>query len=138
MPETPGSSPRAAGGLAFTELSSRDPQATRRFLESVFGWKFRSVQMPMGEYLSYQTPDGRGGIRPTQAAEQPASLSYIRVDDLDEARARVEAAGAKIVLPKVEIPGMGCFFWFQVPGGPLLACWQDLPAAKEENKEMGE
>lgn len=118
----------AEGSLAFTELASQDPTATRRFLESVFGWKFRAIQMPMGEYLSYDTPDGRGGIRPLQAKELPSSLAYIRVADLEDARVRIEAAGGKIVLPRVDVPSMGSFFWFQVPGGPLLACWQDLPA----------
>lgn len=123
------------GGLAFTELSSADPAATRRFLEQVFGWKFQSVAMPMGEYLSYETPDGRGGIRPVRAAEQPASLAYVRVRDLAVAQRKVESAGAVIVLPTVNVPGMGSFFWFRVPGGPLLACWQDLPVDPTETPE---
>ncbi|HEV2316147.1 MAG TPA: VOC family protein [Thermoplasmata archaeon] len=120
----PGASP-AEGGVAFTELASDDPHATRRFLEKVFGWKFRSVTMPAGEYLSYETPDGRGGIRPLRAPETPSSLSYVRVRDLAEAQRRVETAGATVVLPRVDVPGMGSFFWFRVPGGPMLACWQD-------------
>jgi uncharacterized protein len=127
MDEPPAARSPEEGGLAFTELASEDPPASRRFLEKVFGWKFRSVAMPMGEYLAYETPDGRGGIRPVRSSEPPSSLSYIRVRDLAEAQARVESAGAQIVLPRVDVPGMGCFFWFRVPGGPLLACWQDLP-----------
>lgn len=118
--------PTPEGGTAFTELSSEDPAATRRFLERVFRWKFRSIQMPSGEYLSYQTPDGQGGIRSVRGGEPPASLTYIRVRDLREAQNQVEAAGAEVVLPRVDVPGMGCFFWFRVPGGPVLACWQDL------------
>lgn len=127
--------PAKEGGLAFTELSSADLAATRSFLERVFGWKFRSIAMPMGEYLSYETPDGRGGIRPVQAAEEPASLAYVRVRDLAAAERKVVSAGAVIVLPRVEVPGMGSFFWFRVPGGPLLACWQDLPANQTQTKE---
>jgi len=122
------SSPPIDGGVAFTEMASADPGATRRFLEKVFGWQFRSVPMPMGEYLAYETPDGRGGIRPARPNEPPATLAYVRVSDLADAQRRIEAAGASIVLPRVDVPGMGCFFWFRVPGGPLLACWQDLPA----------
>ena len=128
MPSPQEPPPPEEGGLAFTELASDDPKATRRFLEKVFGWTFRSIQMPMGEYLSYQTPDGRGGVRPVRPSEPPSSLAYIRVKDLNDAQARVRAAGASIVLPRVDVPGMGCFFWFRVPGGALLACWQDLPA----------
>jgi uncharacterized protein len=121
-------SPTSEGGLAFTELASSDPTATRHFLEKVFGWRFRSLQMPMGEYLAYEVPGGRGGVRPVRPNEGPSSLAYIRVNDLDAAQRRVAAAGGTIVLPRVDVPSMGSFFWFQVPGGPILACWQDLPA----------
>ena len=65
--------------FAFTEMASEDPAATRKFLQRVFRWKFRSIQMPQGEYLSFDIPGGgRGGIRPTQPTESPSSLSYIR------------------------------------------------------------
>ena len=123
------------GSLAFTELSSTDPTVTRRFLERAFGWRFRSIRMPQGEYLAYDAPGGRGGIRPVRPQEPPTSMAYIQVADLAAAQARIEAAGGKIVLPRVEIPEMGCFFWFQAPGGPLLACWQDPPVHSAEAKE---
>ena len=113
---------------AFTELASGDPAATRAFLERVFGWTFRSVKMPLGDYLSYDTPGGgQGGIRPTQPREAPASTSYVRVDDLDAALQAVTRAGGAIVLPRVDVPGMGSFFWFRTPSGPIMACWQDAP-----------
>ena len=113
---------------AFTELASTDPAASRRFLQKVFGWSFESVKMPQGEYLSYQTGGGgRGGIRPTQPNEPAGSTNYIRVSDLDGALQRVKAAGGEIVLARVDVPKMGSFFWFRIPGGPVMACWQDAP-----------
>ena len=121
------------GTMAFSELSSTDPAATRNFLEKVFAWRFRSVKFPLGEYLSFEAPGGgRGGIRPVQAREIPGSMNYVRVDDLDAASRKIERAGGAIVLPRVEIPGMGSFFWFRIPGGPILAAWQDAPALPEE------
>ncbi len=121
------------GTMAFSELSSTDPAATRNFLEKVFAWRFQSVKFPLGEYLSFEAPGGgRGGIRPVQAREIPGSMNYVRVDDLDAASRKIERAGGAIVLPRVEIPGMGSFFWFRIPGGPILAAWQDAPALPEE------
>lgn len=114
--------------FAFTEMASEDPAATRRFLERVFRWKFQSRAMPQGEYLSFEVPGGgRGGIRPTQPTESPSSLSYVRVSDLGDAQRQVEKAGGSVVLPRMDVPGMGSFFWFKIPGGPILACWQDAP-----------
>jgi uncharacterized protein len=117
----------------FVEFASEDPSATRDFLVEVFEWKFQSRPMPQGEYLAYEAPGGgRGGIRPTQPTEAPSSLSYIRVADLGRALERIQARGGTIVLPRVDVPGMGSFFWFRAPGGPVLACWQDAPAGTEE------
>ena len=121
------------GTMAFSELSSTDPGATRNFLEKVFAWRFQSVKFPLGEYLSFEAPGGgRGGIRPVQAREIPGSMNYVRVDDLDAASRKIERAGGAIVLPRVEIPGMGSFFWFRIPGGPILAAWQDAAALPTE------
>ena len=118
---------------AFTELASTDPSASRRFLQKVFGWSFESVEMPQGEYLSYRTAGGgQGGIRPTQPNEPAGSMNYVRVSDLDAALQKVRAAGGEVVLARVDVPKMGSFFWFRVPGGPVMACWQDAPEIRRE------
>jgi uncharacterized protein len=126
--------PSVDGVPAFTELASSDPGTTRRFLERVFGWTFESTKMPMGEYLSYRTSGGgQGGIRPTQSNEPPTSTNYVRVADLDAALQKIRRAGGDIVLPRVDVPGMGSFFWFRIPSGPVMACWQDAPKLPEED-----
>ena len=114
------------GMMAFTELASTDANETRRFLEEAFGWKFDSVQMPMGEYLTSRSPSGTTvGIRHAQKAEIPVSTNYVRVEDLDEAEKKIGRLGGQIVLSRTDIPGMGSFFWFKIPSGPVMACWQD-------------
>jgi predicted enzyme related to lactoylglutathione lyase len=67
-----------------------------------------------------------------QAKEIPGSMNYVRVDDLDAASQKIVRAGGEIVLPRVDIPGMGSFFWFRVPGGPILAAWQDAAELPKE------
>ena len=112
--------------MAFTELASTNLNETRKFLEETFGWKFDSVQMPTGQYLTFQNPAGTTvGIRSAQKSEIPGSTNYVRVDDLDEAERNVRKRGGQIILARTDIPGMGSFFWFKIPSGPLMACWQD-------------
>jgi len=65
------------------------------------------------------------GVVSTRPKQLPSSTNYILVKDLKETEARVRKMGGEIVLPRTEIPGMGSFFWFKAPGGPVLACWQD-------------
>jgi len=117
---------RTPGTMAFTELASTNLSETRKFLEETFGWSFDSVQMPTGQYLTFQNPAGTTvGIRPTQKSEIPGSTNYVRVDDLDEAERNIRKRGGQIILARTDIPGMGSFFWFKIPSGPLMACWQD-------------
>lgn len=112
--------------MAFTELASTNPSETRKFLEETFGWKFDVVQMPTGSYLTFQNPKGTTvGIRTAQKSEIPGSTNYVLVDDLIEAERRVRKKGGQIILPRTDIPGMGSFFWFKIPSGPIMACWQD-------------
>jgi len=116
------------GTIGFTELSTTDSAATKLFLEKTFRWKFEEILMPNGKYFSYRTPNGNTlGIRQTQQSEGPSSMNYVRVEDLKQAEARVRDAGGEIILPRTEIPNMGSFFWFKIPSGPLMACWQDAP-----------
>ena len=119
---------RVIGMIAHTELASSDPSATRDFLARVFNWEFHDVKTPRGEIISYRTPGGaQGSIRRTAPKELPTITNYILVDDLEEAEEKIRASGGEIVLPRVDVPQMGSFFWFKVPGGPILACWQDAP-----------
>ena len=114
--------------LGFTELSTTDSAATREFLEKAFRWKFREIQMPTGKYFTYRSPGGNQlGIRAAQQAEAPTSMNYVRVADLSKAQLRISELGGKVVLPRTDIPKMGSFFWFRVPSGPIMACWQDAP-----------
>lgn len=67
------------------------------------------------------------GIRVVQQTEAPTSMNYVRVEDLKRAEDNVREAGGSVILPRTDIPGMGSFFWFKIPSGPLMACWQDAP-----------
>jgi predicted enzyme related to lactoylglutathione lyase len=117
--------------IAHTELASRDPHATKDFLERVFDWKFESVQTPQGELMPYRTPGGaQGSVKGTKPGEDPVSMNYILVEDIGGAEKKIIASGGEIVLARVDVPKMGSFFWFKVPGGPVLACWADSPERK--------
>jgi predicted enzyme related to lactoylglutathione lyase len=121
---------RIAGMLAHTELASTDPERTRQFLAKVFGWRMEEVSTPTGGTLiRYRTPGGTGGsIRRTGPNEVPAAINYVLVKDIEATASKVREKGGEILMPTVDVPQMGRFFWFKVPGGPVLAAWQDAPA----------
>jgi uncharacterized protein len=121
------------GMIAHTELASTSPSETLAFLSKVFGWDFQKIGSANAEMYSYRTPAGlQGSLRKTEPQELPSSLNYVLVEDIQKAEEKIRASGGEIILSRVEVPKMGSFFWFKVPGGPVLACWQDIPKTSEE------
>lgn len=110
------------------EFWSEDPQKTSDFYVEVFGWDVRF--MPDMDYRLVETGgEGgiNGGIMKPKSGPWPAKLAlYIDVDDLDAYGARVGAAGGKIVVDKLDIPGVGCLSLFEDPDGRVIGMWKRL------------
>ncbi|HLF16429.1 MAG TPA: VOC family protein [Candidatus Thermoplasmatota archaeon] len=123
-----------SGSVVLTEFSSWDPTATRRFMADVFGWEFRDMPGPMPYATASVAGKDIAGIRALMTQEPgPSSIPYLMVRNLTATLAAVEVQGGKILVPPTPVAKMGWFFWFQAPGGPVLACWQDdarAPAPK--------
>lgn len=116
--------------LEHVELASKDPKATQKFLEAAFGWKFSS--MPGMEYAMLEMPETRDssgvGVRPLMGPEHPGSIGYITVANIDESLKTVQAAGAKVVMGKTEIPGMGWSAVYIAPGEVVQGLYQNKQA----------
>ena len=115
--------------MEHVELASKNPEATQKFLEKAFGWKFAVMGPEMGNYRMHgreqQAAAGTVGVRPLMdPKEQPGSIAYITVTNIDAAIKNVEAAGAKIIMPKTEIPGMGWSAVYHAPGDVLGGLYQ--------------
>lgn len=120
------------GAVVHVELTSNDLSATRKFLEGVFGWKFKKEEMPgMGdmEYWTFDAGSGPGGGLTNPMDGRPAdTLNYILVESADAAVKKIVAHGGKIIMPKQEIPKIGWFAIYEIPGGVVQAIFQ--PARK--------
>ncbi len=114
--------------IVHTELASSNPEETQGFLKNVFGWTFENAEGPM-PYTFVNTSDGStiGGLRPVNEEEPgPSVTNYILVEDIDATAETITQNGGTIVVPVQTIPDMGKMLWFQMPGGCIMACWQDL------------
>ncbi len=121
------------GSFVHIELASTDPAKTRRFFEEVFDWEFQSI--PEMNYHTYEAPSGPGGGLMTPMENQPPGiLNYLLSHDLDADVKKIESAGGKILMPKMEIPGMGWWALFQEPTGLVLALYQGRAAALQRRE----
>ena len=112
------------------EMWSPDPDRASRFYADVFGWQARAI--PDMKYTLVETggPGGiNGGIMTPQKGEWPAKLTmYVDVDDVDAYGAKIVAAGGRLVVPRMEVPGVGIMALFMDPDDRILGLWQQVKA----------
>jgi predicted enzyme related to lactoylglutathione lyase len=108
------------------EYASKDPAATRRFLEKALGFHF-AVTEAMGGYgmRSDEVPQGSStGVRALGKGESPGTIAYLTVQDLDASLKAATTEGARVVLPRTEIPGMGWHAVVHAPGDLPIGLFQ--------------
>jgi hypothetical protein len=100
--------PTKAGHCSWNELSTPDQAAALSFYTGQFGWEVGEV-MPMGEMGGYQFLHHGGrmiGAMMTNPPGQPAGWKFaFGVRDIDEAAAKIAAAGGTVNHGPIEVPG---------------------------------
>jgi len=110
------------GHVHWSELMTRDPEAARAFYAASLGWDFEAMDMPNGTYWIARNEVGViGGIfdisdTPCEEARDQW-LTYVAVDDVDTRAAKAVKAGAEIMRPVFDIPGVGRIVMLREPGG---------------------
>lgn len=93
--------------FGWNELCSRDPAASAKFYESLFGWKTRPAEGGEG-YLELLVGDRlNGGILPWTAEMgdiPPNWAVYFALSDCDATVARVQELGGALLMAPVDIP----------------------------------
>ena len=127
------SGPWSHGNFCWNELMTRDAKRARKFYEETIGWSFAPMPMADGRTYWCAMLDERpvAGIFPLDAPEfdgVPESwMSYLAVDDVD---ARVKAAvkaGAKLMKPIFDVPGVGRIAILREPGGAGVGWMTPVP-----------
>lgn len=111
------------------ELPVEDPQRAARFYSEVFGWNFNQWDGPEEYWLTctgHQSQPGIDGGMMRRCSETPAKtpINVLDVPSVDEYVGKVEAAGGKIVMPKMAVPGVGYVAYFQDTEGIVSGMMQ--------------
>jgi predicted enzyme related to lactoylglutathione lyase len=113
----------AHGNFHWNELRTRDAERARRFYADTIGWTFEAMATPDGHTYWVAMQDGKpvAGLFPLtspQFDEVPESwMSFLAVDDVDKRVAKAVAAGARLVMPIFDVPGVGRIAMLREPGG---------------------
>ena len=110
------------GTFYWNELMTRDAEKAKKFYADTLGWSFDAMPMENGTYWVAKIGDQPlGGIFPLSSPQfdgVPESwMAYIAVDDVDARVKKATAAGAKLMRPIFDIPGVGRIAILTEPGG---------------------
>lgn len=110
------------------ELWSENPSRAGDFYKTVFGWQIREI--PEMAYRLVDTGGSggiNGGIMTPQKGPWPDKLTfYIDVEDIEASLEKVQKAGGNVVVPKMEVPGVGWLALFSDPDERVIGLWKQL------------
>ena len=121
----------AQGTPNWVDLQTTDPQAAKAFYAGLFGWEFDDQPMPQGG--AYSMAMLRGEPVAAIAAQSPemkaagapsAWNTYLAVDSVDDAAARVEKAGGQLAMAPFDVMEAGRMAFVIDPSGAPVALWQ--------------
>lgn len=121
------------------EIPFDDKKRAMRFYAEAFDWKLTD----MGEAMAYvmaetvavneqRRPSEPGAIngglfqRPKEA---PHPVIYVGVSSVDQALAKAQAAGGKVITPTTPIPGMGAYARVADTEGNVLGLFESTRAS---------
>lgn len=112
---------RSDYSIDYIELHVGAVPGAKTFYSDAFGWAFQDYGPG---YAAFTHANVNGGITNGPVSASGAPLVILYASKLEDAQARVESAGGKIVKPIFSFPG-GRRFHFTDPAGNELAIWSD-------------
>jgi predicted enzyme related to lactoylglutathione lyase len=120
------------------EIPVDDLEKARAFYGSIFGWTLQDWPMPDGStYIGVHTtpidektrmplkPGAINGGIMKRNAHATAPIFAVTVDSIDAYIKKIEAAGGKVVMPKMDMMGMGFYAYVTDPAGNTVGLWED-------------
>jgi len=123
---------KPAASIVWFEIPANNLERARKFYGALFGWKIEAFPgMPDYWHIDTggadDTPDG--GMLPRKHSTQPIT-SYVNVESVARAAAKVEKLGGKIMKPRTAVPQMGYFVICRDTEGNEFALWERNERAK--------
>lgn len=119
------------GIFSWTDLTTPDQDAAKRFYTQVFGWE--AVDTPIGDGMTYSIMRLEGkdvaAISPQPQQQREAGVpptwnSYITVESADDALERAGKLGATVHAPAFDVFDAGRMGVLQDPQGAFFEVWE--------------
>ncbi|MFO0669300.1 MAG: VOC family protein [Polyangiaceae bacterium] len=114
-----------AGHFCWEQLNTTDTGAAKKFYTDVLGWKSQGFGQGMETFGVGPRMEDQAGSLMTAPPGVPAHwLTYVAVDKLGDACARVTRAKGTVVMERLEIPTVGAIAVIKDPQGAFLGLFE--------------
>jgi predicted enzyme related to lactoylglutathione lyase len=125
-------------GVVHFEIPAEDPDKLSQFYTQLFGWRIDKMSMGGADVPDYYVTstvevDERGmprqpgaingGIYKRQSPDDRA-INYVNVESVDQYVEKAKGLGARVVVDKMPVPGMGYFAQLMDPEGNPFGVWE--------------
>ena len=116
------------GHFHWNVLATHDVEKAKKFYTDTLGWTYEGMPMPEGTYwvASAGGEPVAGIVDAGSDGSAESWMGYIAVDDVDARAKKAVQAGAKVVQPAFDIPGVGRIVILAEPGGATIG-WMTPP-----------
>jgi uncharacterized protein len=137
------------------EIPADQPERAAKFYRELFGWEisrwagsdeeregmadyrpenfeYWMVRTVPADEMGRPTRSGVNGGLMSRMFPGQAPVNYISVDNVDEFVRKAERLGAKVMMAKSPVPGMGWFAQLSDTEGNVFAIWQHDPTAAQQ------
>lgn len=113
------------GAFSWAELQTNDVEGAKKFYTGLLGWTTEDFPSEEMSYTVVKAGEAAvGGIMemPHQAAGAPSHWGvYITVDDVDATARKAGELGGTILVPPMDIEGVGRFSLIRDPQGAMFS-----------------
>ena len=121
-----------SGTPSWIDVQTTDPDSAKKFYGELFGWTYddRPIDEENGVFYSMALVNGVevAAISPlgdqAAAGVPPHWNSYISVDDIEAATAKVEPAGGTVIAPPFDVMTAGRMAVIADPTGAVFELWE--------------
>ena len=121
--------------IVHFEIPADDVEKLRKFYSELFGWKIEKTPGPIDYWMIETIPVSEketalhrgvnGGMMKRQNPEH-RPVNYIAVESVDDYVKKIEALGGRILVAKMEVPGVGWWALALDPEGNQFAILQTI------------
>ncbi|MGA8323810.1 MAG: VOC family protein [Xanthobacteraceae bacterium] len=111
------------GTFHWNELMARDVAAAKKFYADTIGWTYDGMPTPDGKtyWVAKMNDQPVAGLfdisGPDYKGMPDGWMPYLAVDDVDARAKKAVAAGARMMKPAFDVPGVGRIVILMEPGG---------------------